>query len=65
MNATRRTTADAAESLRYVFVERPRCPVCESADLHTLRSRTDQAEGVTTRRTECRGCGHRFFVILE
>ena len=31
-------TDDAAEWDRYVFVERPRCPRCESTDLQTKRS---------------------------
>ncbi len=68
MTTTHRIFADlqgVAESLRYVFIARPRCPVCESANLHTIRSRTDRVEGVTTRRTICRGCGHKFFVVIE
>lgn len=56
---------DAAERTRYVFVVRARCPQCGSADLQTVRSHTDQAEGSVTRRTQCRACDHRFFVVLE
>jgi hypothetical protein len=52
-----------ADALRYVFIERPRCPVCSSPDLKTLRSVT--ADGVTSRRTECLGCHHKFFVVLD
>jgi hypothetical protein len=57
-------TADAAETLRYVYVERPRCPVCGSDDLHTTRSE-DQGDGSTAKTTNCRTCRHHFFVILE
>jgi DNA-directed RNA polymerase subunit M/transcription elongation factor TFIIS len=55
------TTTD--DSLRYVYVPRPRCPVCDSAELKTLRSST--ADGCTTRRTKCLDCGHRFFLIID
>jgi len=49
---------------RYVFVTKARCPECGSADLQTKRSKT-QADGSIERRTWCRGCNHKFFVILE
>jgi len=57
---------DAAETLRYVFIERARCPACGSAELQTIRSQ-DQGDGSTSRDTRCRnrGCRHRFFVIVE
>lgn len=58
------TTTDAAESTRYVFAARIRCPVCSSADLKPLRS-IDQGDGTRMRRTLCRECDHRFFVILK
>ncbi len=48
-----------------VFIERPRCPVCESASLKTLRSIADQGDGTSARRTACRKCGHRFTVVVE
>lgn len=54
----------ANDHLRYVFVERTRCPACGATDLQTLRSKTDQ-DGSVSRRTACRTCGHKFFVILE
>lgn len=56
---------DAAERTRYVFVVRARCPQCGSLDLQTVRSVSDRTEGTVTRRTECRTCFHRFFVVLE
>lgn len=52
------------DALRYVFVERARCPACGSADLQTVRSK-DQGDGTVERRTQCRGCFHRFFVVVE
>jgi hypothetical protein len=55
---------DAAELLRYVFMERPRCPVCGSADLRTIRSQ-DQGDGTIQRRTQCRVCFHKFIVVVE
>ena len=58
------TTPDTSELTRYIFHSRPRCPACESPNLKTLRS-TSQSDGSTTRRTLCRQCGHRFFIILE
>lgn len=57
------TTGTTPDAFRYVFLQRPRCPVCESAELKTLR--TNQVDGVTSRRTECRECRHKFFVIVE
>lgn len=53
-----------AESLRYVFIERTRCPVCGSADLQTVRSK-NQGDGTVERRTQCRGCFHKFIVVVE
>lgn len=58
------TTTDAAETLRYVFVEKPRCPRCGSDQLKTTRS-DDQGDGTTSKTTNCRECGHHFFVIVE
>lgn len=53
-----------AEAARYVFVERARCPVCGSANLQTVRSK-NQGDGTIERRTQCRGCHHKFFVVVE
>ena len=52
------------EPLRYVFVERARCPACGSVDLQTIRSKK-HGDGTIERRTQCRTCFHRFFVVLE
>jgi transcriptional regulator NrdR family protein len=53
-----------AETLPMVFVERAKCPRCESIDLHTKKS-IDQRDGSTMRRTVCRECGEKFLVIIE
>jgi DNA-directed RNA polymerase subunit RPC12/RpoP len=57
--------ATADDSLRYVFIERPRCPACGSTELQTVRSKSDKTDGSTSRRTACKECGHKFFVIVE
>lgn len=54
----------AAERTRYVYIERPRCPACRGTDLQTVRSKTEP-DGSISRRTTCRTCGHKFFVIIE
>ena len=65
MTTPSNTTEPAGdESLRYVFVERTRCPACGSSDLQTIRSK-DQGDGTVERRTQCRSCFHRFFVVVE
>ena len=64
MSTSQYQDASADESLRYVFIPRPRCPACGSTSLQTIRS-NDQGDGTTARRTACRECGHRFFVIVE
>jgi len=64
MTAPAQPDTAAAESVRYVFIERARCPACGSTDLQTIRSRP-QGDGTTERRTQCRGCHHKFFVIVE
>jgi len=55
---------EAAEQDRYVFLERPRCPKCGGADLQTIRSQR-HPDGTVERRTQCRLCFHRFFVVWE
>lgn len=62
--STKGYDATADDSLRYVHIERPRCPACGSADLQTIRSK-DQGDGSKARRTACKKCGHKFFVIVE
>lgn len=49
---------------RYVFLERPRCPECESTSLQTIRSQL-QEDDSRKRTIRCRVCGTRFFLILE
>ena len=58
------STSDAAESLRYIFVERPRCPRCGSPALKTQKT-VNHGDDSITRETKCRDCGHRFFVVVE
>ncbi len=55
---------DPAERLRYVYVERPRCPRCGTADLKITRSRT-QDDGSVCRTANCRNCDWHFFIIEE
>lgn len=52
------------EDLPMVYVERPRCPYCDSVDLATKRTRSE-ADGSASRSTHCRDCGKRFLVIVE
>jgi hypothetical protein len=49
---------------RYVYIERTHCPDCGQTDLQTIRSE-DQGDGSTKRRTQCRKCFYKFFVIVE
>ena len=58
------TGFDAAESLRYVFVERARCPKCASVNLDRKRS-ADQGDGSIKRTVNCLQCSHHFYVIEE
>jgi hypothetical protein len=53
-----------AEPDRYVFIERAKCPACDSPNLQTIRSQR-QDDGTTRRRTRCRTCEHLFFVVVE
>jgi hypothetical protein len=55
---------DSSEPDRYVFCERPRCPICECTDLQTLRSQKN-GDGTITQRKRCRSCDHRFSVVWE
>ena len=49
---------------RYVFCERPRCPLCDSVRLAAYRSdRSD--DGSVARRVRCRECGAKFILVLE
>jgi hypothetical protein len=55
---------DAAERLRYVFVELPTCSKCGSRRLRTVRS-IAQDDGTRERRTHCLTCALRFIVVAE
>jgi hypothetical protein len=57
-------TTDAGEYGRYVYIEKPRCPVCGSDELDRKRT-VDQGDGSVCRTMNCRACRHHFFVIEE
>jgi predicted Zn finger-like uncharacterized protein len=57
-------SAEASDPLRYVFIERTRCPACRSAKLRTQHTQT-AADGSVTRSIKCQRCGHNFYGILE
>jgi transposase-like protein len=52
------------ERVPLVFIERARCPSCESANIETLRT-YQNGDDTVTRRTRCRSCGKRFLVVVE
>ena len=54
----------AGESLRYVYIDRARCPACGSVNVKTTRS-VNQGDGSTMRTANCRECRHHFFIIVE
>lgn len=67
---------DAGEADRYVFCERPRCPLCGNTDLKTTRSlgaddsdrpldRTRQRRRNDSQRKRCQVCGHKFILVWE
>jgi len=47
-----------------VFLEKPRCPSCNSADLQTKRS-AKNGDASTSRNTTCRACGLKFVIVIE
>lgn len=52
------------DGLRYVFVDRPRCPSCNCAELSAaIRSKRDG--DATIQRRECLDCSHRFWLVWE
>jgi len=55
-----RTAAEA----RYVYVERPRCPECQSVRILAYKT-IDQGDGSLTRYTCCRDCQAKFILVLE
>ena len=54
-----------AEPMETVFLERPRCPVCECHELETVRSYGDQGDGSLLQRKRCKDCGHKFKIVWE
>ena len=61
------TTAGQANSDRepeFIFVERPRCPLCGSRELKTYRS-TSHDDGTRERHARCVSCGQRSRLIIE
>ena len=48
----------------YVYWTAPRCPACDSRDLHTTR--TDRGgDGSKTQHKVCRECFHAFRLVIE
>jgi hypothetical protein len=56
---------DAAERDRYVFTEWVRCPVCNSRNVRTKKTRPEEPDESVTRETVCRDCGWDFLVVVE
>ena len=50
--------------LPVVYVERPRCPSCDSTDIQ-IRSTLPQGDGSLLRYCRCRACGKSLKVVLE
>lgn len=48
-----------------VYISRPRCPKCKSANIETRRTAGDQGDGTTLRYVRCCKCGERFKVVVE
>ena len=44
---------------------RHRCPECRHAGLHKYRSIRDQGDGTALAWVRCRGCEHRFKIMLQ
>lgn len=53
------------DATRYVFGELSRCPICGSADLVAIKTIERVPDERIVRRTRCRPCGHRFYLVLE
>ena len=56
---------EPSEPLRYVFIERPRCPSCGSGSLKTRKTLPSQGDDSVTRDTLCKSCGWTFYVVVE
>jgi DNA-directed RNA polymerase subunit M/transcription elongation factor TFIIS len=59
------TTGDPAGVGRFVFVLAARCPVCNSRNLRTKKTRPRESDGSVTRETQCKECHHHFLVVIE
>ena len=57
------TIPDAAERRPYVRCKRPRCPRCDSINLHSYKT-TQRSIGDTMRHTKCRTCGTLFYLVM-
>lgn len=50
---------------RYVTVEAPRCPACQSSRLRYDHTSRDQSEGTVSRHATCLDCQARTIVVFE
>ena len=50
--------------MRYVYIARPRCPVCESVEVRPYKT-IKNGDGTKGRYTRCLSCGARFIVVVE
>lgn len=57
-----KTSDTTNDGTRYIEARRIRCPKCRSDDLQTIR--TYSHERPIRRRTQCRKCYHKFFVLI-
>ena len=49
---------------RYVYVERPRCPECQSVQILAYKT-IDGGDGSLSRYTLCRSCHAKFILVME
>jgi hypothetical protein len=61
---TNSTETDQSEGGRYVFCVLPRCPVCDSTRLETVRTE-QHGDDAKVHRKKCKACLKRFFVVWE
>jgi hypothetical protein len=50
--------------MKMVFATLPRCPACDSANLHTTHS-AKNGDGTKTQNKRCRSCRHAFELVWE
>lgn len=63
-NGIARQQGSSRGRLPTVFIDRARCPACDSTQLKTLRSAAG-GDGSVTRRTICLNCETRFDLVVE